>query len=60
MEQPKKWAGIKGGRKLFSCKIRFLKDKKKAWPGEPYCIENLEKKFSKQVMMFESPKMPKI
>ena len=42
----------------LSCKIRFSKDKKKALLGQPYLIENLKKKFDKQVMKAKCPRMP--
>ena len=42
----------------MSFEIQFTEDEKRAWLGQPFLIESLQKKFGKKVMKGHSPKMP--
>ena len=53
---------VKGLQDYLSCKIKFSKDKKRAWLGQPHLIKNMKKKFYKcvqDVWSHKSPGMPK-
>ena len=43
---------------LLSCEIKYSKDRKRAWLGQPYLISNLEKKFGDQVKGLQTYKTP--
>ena len=49
---------VKGLQDYLSCKIKFSKDKKRAWLGQPHLINNMEKKFDKLVQDVYSHKSP--
>ena len=36
---------LEGLQDSLSCKVKFLKDEKRAWLGEPHLIKNLDNKF---------------
>ena len=40
----------------LSCKVKFAEDRKKAWPGQLYVMESLEKKVGALVMKVQSYK----
>ena len=51
---------LEGLQNYLSCKVRFSKDEKRAWIGQPNLIENLNKKFCNQVKKVQSYKTPGI
>ena len=36
---------VEGLQDYLSCKIKFSRDKRRAWLGQPHLIKNMEKKF---------------
>ena len=53
---------MEGLQDYLSCKIKFLKDKKRAWLGQPHLIKNMEKKFGEHIqdiLSHKTPGMPK-
>jgi hypothetical protein len=47
-----------GTSDYLSCEIIFLKDKKKAWLGQPHLIGNLKKNFGEKVQNLQVYKTP--
>ena len=54
---------MKGLQDYLSCKIKFSKDKKRVWLGQPHPIKNMETKFGElmqNVWSHKAPDMPKL
>ena len=51
---------MKGIQDYLSCKVKFSKDKKRAWLGQLHLIEILVKKFGNHVKNIHTNKMPGI
>ena len=56
----KEWLVLKIVDELdyLSCKIKLSDNNKKAWLGQPFLVESLEKKFVEQVMKVWTHKTP--
>ena len=47
---------VKGRQDYLSCRIKFSKDKKRAWLGQPNLIKTMEKKFGKLMQNVQTHK----